>query len=97
MFPSNATITRDPKVVYRHLQEGGVLLHLGSGQYYGLNQTGYVIWALIKEQISISALLAGLREHFQDAPGLEEDMQVFLDGLRHRGLIHVLSGDGMQP
>lgn len=97
MLPSDAAITRDPKVVYRHLQEGGVLLHLDSGQYYGVNQTGYLIWTLIDERISISVLLARLHEHFHNAPGLEEDVHVFLDGLHRRGLICVLSTDGTQP
>ena len=60
MLQSDIPIARHPSVVYRDLAEGGVLLHLDSGQYHGVNDTGLAIWGLLERPSTLDELRAGL-------------------------------------
>ena len=70
---ANEAIRRNPQVVYRELAGGsGVLLHLESGAYHGLNETGSLIWG----------------QRLDDAPDdLGAETERFLADLRERDLI----------
>lgn len=83
-------IRRNPQVVYRELagQGGGVLLHLDSGAYHGLNETGSLIWDLIDGSRGFDALVTALRNRLEDAPDdLDAELEQFLADLRDRDLI----------
>ncbi len=83
-------IRKNPQVVYRELagEGGGVLLHLESGAYHGLNETGILIWSLIDGERTFGALVAELREQLEDAPDdLDHETERFLADLRERDLI----------
>ena len=67
---------------------GGVLLHLESGAYHGLNETGVLIWGLIDGERDLAALVADLRSRLEDAPDdLTDETARFLADLRERDLI----------
>lgn len=83
-------IRRNPQVVYRELagEGGAVLLHLDSGAYHGLNETGSLVWGLIDGTRGLDALVAALREQLEDAPDdLDAEIEQFLADLRDRDLI----------
>jgi hypothetical protein len=83
-------IQKNPRVVARDLGQdgGGVLLHLESGSYHGLNRTGWAIWRLIDGERTAGELLTELRARLDDASAeLEDDLATFLEGLRERELI----------
>ena len=83
-----APIKRNPKVVHRPLAEGGVLLHLDSGQYHGVNSVGLLVWDLLDGEPTFDRLLTDLRTRLADPPTrLESDIDAFLDGLLSRDLI----------
>ena len=42
-----AGLMKHPEVVYTDLEEGAVLLHLGTRFYYSLNEVGCAIWRLL--------------------------------------------------
>jgi Coenzyme PQQ synthesis protein D (PqqD) len=87
---SSARIVRNPDVTYRDLEEGGVLLHLQSGAYHGLNTTGSAIWKLLDGEPTLHTVAAGLRDQLDDPPAsLEQDVAGFLEGLRRRDLVRV--------
>lgn len=87
MLPDDVVRPAD-QVVYRDLDEGGVLLHLGSGQYHGLNPMGSLTWGLIDGRRTVAEVLAAVRARAPRAPErLEDDVQGFLAGMRDRGLI----------
>lgn len=96
MLPSDLPITRHPSVVYRDLAEGGVLLHLESGQYHGLNDTGLAIWGLLERPSTLDELREGLQEQVADPPAeLGDEVRAFVESLRERDLVVVDgSGDG---
>jgi hypothetical protein len=86
----DGVIRKNPQVVYRELagEGGGVLLHLESGAYHGLNETGILIWDLIDGERTFETLVADLREQLADPPDdLDEEAARFLADLRARDLI----------
>jgi hypothetical protein len=88
-------IRPNPRSTFRELAEGsgGVLLHLDTAAYHGLNEIGVAIWSLIQPGITFGALVDALRSQITDAPAaLDDDVATFLDDLRQRDL--VLIGNG---
>jgi Coenzyme PQQ synthesis protein D (PqqD) len=85
---SDTRLRRNPQVVYRELaDEGGVLLHLETAQYHGVNETGLAIWELLDGERTVADVVADLRVRLDDAPAaLEEDVVEFLSALSARGL-----------
>jgi hypothetical protein len=83
-------ISRKPRVAYRDLEEGGVLLDLESGDYHGLNSTGAAVWKLLEGERSFGDVVQEFEAMLDDPPGgLREQVTLFLDGLRQAGLISV--------
>jgi Coenzyme PQQ synthesis protein D (PqqD) len=90
MIDPTTRIRRNPDVVFRSLQEeqGGVLLHLQSGAYHGLNDIGSVIWREIENETSFADLVAAIRAQVDDAPdSLEQDVSGFVEDLSERELV----------
>jgi hypothetical protein len=86
----DGVIRRNPQVVYRELagEGGAVLLHLDSGAYHGLNETGILIWSLIDDERTFDDLVAEVREQLEDPPDdLDAETERFLAELRARDLI----------
>jgi hypothetical protein len=83
-------IRPNPRSTFRELAEGsgGVLLHLDTAAYHGLNEIGVAIWSLIQPGITFGALVDALRLQITDAPAaLDDDVATFLDDLRQRDLV----------
>ncbi|MGH3004313.1 MAG: PqqD family protein [Gaiellaceae bacterium] len=90
MLRRDAPIARNPSVVYRDLAEGGVLLHLDSGQYHGVNGTGLVVWNLLDRAKTLDELVAAVGTEVAHAPAqLEEDVCAFVEALQMRDLVVV--------
>ena len=80
----------NPRVAYRDLEEGGVLLNLETGAYHGVNPTGCAIWKLLEGEPMLRDLLERLRASLEDPPpNLHEEVLQFLQGLRDRDLVKV--------
>jgi hypothetical protein len=93
MIDQATRIRRNPDVVFRSLEEGqgGVLLHLESGEYHGLNDLGSLIWRLIENESSFADVVTGVRDQTEDAPeGVDQDVSNFLDDLNRRNLVQLL-------
>jgi len=83
-------IRPNPRSTFRELAEGsgGVLLHLDTAAYHGLNEVGVAIWSSVGSGITYGDLLEDLRARIPDAPAsLAEDVGAFLDELYQRDLI----------
>jgi hypothetical protein len=83
-------IRRSPRAVFRKLENdsGGVVLHLDSTAYHGVNETGALIWDAIDEGITFEELVNRMGQKVDDVPDtLSEDIAIFLSGLRERDLI----------
>ena len=93
VIDDNTKLRRSPNVAGHNLgsNEGGVLLHLQSGQYHGVNNVGWAIWSLLDRPHTISELVAGLQPQFAEVSGLAEDVRAFVDHLLARDLLEVLT------
>lgn len=92
MIGSASKVRRNPEVVSRDLDEGegGVLLHLVSGQYHGVNPIGLAIWELIAQERTVQEVVDALRERIDDPPpDLESDVIEFLTKVHDRDLVVV--------
>jgi Coenzyme PQQ synthesis protein D (PqqD) len=88
-------IRPNPRSTFRELAEGsgGVLLHLDTAAYHGLNEIGVAIWSLIQPGITFGALVDALRSQITDAPAaLDADVATFLEDLRQRDLVLIGTG-----
>jgi hypothetical protein len=92
MIDSTTRIRRNPDVVYRSLEDeqGGVLLHMQSGEYHGLNELGSLIWGLIENETRFTDLVDGVRAETEDAPAsVDEDVSRFVEDLSARELVQL--------
>ena len=65
-----------------------MLLHLGRGHYYTLNESGAWIWERIGAGVEVERLCAAIVERFEVAEGAARaDLDELLDELEREGLI----------
>jgi hypothetical protein len=75
-------------VVFRELAEESVLLHLPSGMYYGLDETGTRIWQVLAERGSTDEALASLLEEYEvGEERLRRDVEGLVRQLAEKGLV----------
>ena len=89
-FELSSKVERNGSVAFRRLAagEGGVLLHLESGEYHGINEVGCLIWELLDGERSVDEVAVALRDGVEDPPDdLAGEVIVFLDSLRVRNLV----------
>lgn len=83
-------IRQNPRVVYRSLgdDEGGVLLHLDTAAYHGVNAVGALVWNLVGDGSTIGELLGKLESTLEDAPpSLAQEISAFVVELAERDLV----------
>ena len=81
------------EVVVTDLAGELVLLHLGSGSYFGLDAVGTRIWHLIAQSRSTEAVIPLLLQEFDvDEPQLRRDLDALVAQLLAQGLL--LAADG---
>ena len=72
------------------LDRDTVILHLGSGTYYGLNAVGSTIWNFIQEARTIAKIRERLLQQYEtDAGECERDLLNLLDDLSKAGLVEI--------
>lgn len=86
----SSRLEKNENVAFRRLAagEGGVLLHLESGEYHGINEVGCHIWELLDGKRTVEGIAVALQDGIEDAPpNLVDEVIVFLDSLRERDLV----------
>lgn len=67
-----------------------VLLELASGRYFGLNEVGARVWALIQDGTDLDTVAARLVEEFEvDADTVRRDLERLVGELVDAGLVRV--------
>lgn len=90
MVELETVVRRNERAVFRELaaDEGGVLLHLDSGAYHGLNVVGSLIWSEIGEGLTFAELVDKVRSRLADPPAdLDSDVAAFVGDLVQRDLL----------
>lgn len=76
--------------LYREVQGESVLLHLDSGEYFGLDDVGTRVWQLIVENGDLDKVEAAMLEEFDvDQPTLSSDLRKMVDELAAKRLIEI--------
>jgi len=89
----NVKIQKNPDVVARALAkpDGGVLLHLESGAYFGVNQVGLLVWELVDGERTLAEIITALRSRVANGPPeLEQDVERFIDSVLERDLVRLI-------
>ncbi len=83
-------VSRSQEILSYEVEERTVLMSVGSGKYYGMDEVGTRIWALIEGPRTIAGLCAALEEEFNVAPGqCEADVLGYVQHLAAQGLVVV--------
>jgi hypothetical protein len=96
MIDPSTVVRHDPRATFRRLadEQGGVVLHLDTSLYHGVNEIGAAIWELSEDGLPFGDLVSALRERVEDPPAdLEGDIEEFVYALKERGLILLASPD----
>jgi Coenzyme PQQ synthesis protein D (PqqD) len=86
----SSTLRKNENVAFRRLAagEGGVLLHLESGEYHAINEVGCLIWEHLDGERTVDGVVVAVREGIEDPPpDLADEVVVFLESLRERDLV----------
>ena len=82
-----------PDVLFREIDNECVLLDLGSGTYFGLNEVGTRIWNLLRDGLSEDDIVRTIGEEYEsDTETIRADVRRILAELESRKLI--VPGDG---
>ena len=98
MLDSSTLVARHPRAVFRPLggESGGVVLHLGSAAYHGVNAVGALILSRLDDAPTFGMLVERVRAELVDAPAdLESDIAEFLSDLAARDLVVVGDAAGV--
>jgi hypothetical protein len=77
-----------PDVMFRNLEGEAVLLDLGSGTYFGLNEVGTRVWQLVEAGRRPAEIVDVLTAEYEaDRATIEADVTRLLDELQSRRLI----------
>jgi hypothetical protein len=83
-------LRRNPDVAFRELteEEGGVLLHLPTGSYHGVNAVGALVWDLLDGERTPTDVVSAVRDQVDDPPDqLDSEVRAFIAALRERNLV----------
>jgi len=79
-----------PEVLFLEVSGEIVLLDLASESYFGLDEIGARIWALLNEEKSVGQIVEVLLEEYEvDRARLEGDVNELLENLLEAGLIKI--------
>ena len=81
-------ITVSPQAVARQVGDETVILHFGSGTYFGLDSVGARIWQLMGEGKTLAEICeVMLDEHDVSREDLERDTMILIQDLLARDLV----------
>lgn len=84
-------LKRRPDLVASNMDGETVMLDMESGQYFGMDAIGSVIWDKLQMPTSVADLCHALQAEFEvDAKTCEQDVSEFLQELVENGLLEVV-------
>ena len=89
-FPSEARITCPPEVLSRVLDGEAVLLHLGSGVYFGMNEVATFAWEKMTKGTTYGEIRDAVLAEFEvTRDALEADLEKFVSALVEKKLVQI--------
>lgn len=94
----NAHICCPPEVLSRVLDGEAVLLHLGTGTYFGMNEVATRAWEVIAQGATVEQIADTLEREFEvERAVLLADLQELLQSLVDKDLVTVTPGAAASP
>ncbi|HVK40485.1 MAG TPA: PqqD family protein [Candidatus Kapabacteria bacterium] len=88
MLSSHTSITAARETVFSDLGGEVAILDLRSGEYYGLNSVGALVWQILQAPRTLAELCREVEAAFEvDTERCMRDMVVLVGELRDRGLV----------
>jgi Coenzyme PQQ synthesis protein D (PqqD) len=81
----------DPEVAVTVMPSGdAILLNLGTGQYFSLNQTGALIWKLMESSTTLAGMSEALFDRFDVTPeAADETVRELMRDLKAHKLVSI--------
>ena len=88
-MPDNAKFTADPSVVLREeFDDRAILFDPDSGETFGLNFVGMLIWKCLDGRHTVELIMKKLYNHFDKVPEDAKDhVQGFIQDLIQKGFV----------
>ena len=87
----NTIVAKNMELISSDLDGETVMMSVENGKYYGLNNIGSRIWALIERPCLVTDLRNSLISEFDvESEKCEQDLISFLDDLLQKGVIEIL-------
>lgn len=81
-----------PDVLSRQLKDETVLLDLEGGTYFGLNEVGAEVWALLRQEATVGELRRRILGAYDvKSADFDRDLEALLSDLQQRGLIEAVA------
>ena len=95
-IPDSATVVVAANLLSSTFDQEQVILNLRDGVYYGLEDVGARLWALLQRPVTVASIRDALVAEYDVEPvRCARDVRALLQELAARGLIEVReSGDG---
>jgi hypothetical protein len=84
----NEPIERDPDLVHADLNGETVMLSITGGRYFGLNEIGSRIWALLATPTTLDAIQSQLTAEYEvDEAQCRRELEAFIGEMLRLGLV----------
>ena len=88
--PDSAIISPARDVLVSEFGDELVILNLGDGVYYGLDDVGARIWRLLQQSASIPTIRDAILDEYEvDADRCDRDLRALLEECASRGLVEI--------
>ena len=87
---SNSVVVAIKNQVSSNLGEEAVILHLGKGAYYGINEVGTFVWNLLQKPVKVDDIVREITSRYEVAgKQCETDLMDLLKKLLRAKLIEI--------
>ena len=91
MATLHSTVRVAPDVLFNELDGEAVVLNLTTGKYFGLNEVGTRMWALLAVHATVDVVYRSLlAEYDVSADSLQHDLVKLVDDLAGQGLVSIV-------
>jgi hypothetical protein len=93
LVASDTLLIRSADILHAPIgTEEAVLMSVETGKYYGLNEVGSRVWALLECPKSMVQIYAQIFEEFEvEAETCEQDMLKYIEALLANGIVHAVA------
>ena len=83
-------LCKNPKCIYKDIDNVGVILEPESGKFIELNKTALIIWNMLDKTNNLPELKNKLFEMYEATESLEQDLNVFINNALKANIIKKL-------